>query len=55
MASVLALWGVWSIISLPLLSDLLLPGVVVPVKVPFIGIIYLFKNYSYDLGILDFI
>ena len=36
---------------MPLLSVPLLPGVVVPVKVPFMGQIDLFKNYSSLIGL----
>ena len=43
-ASVLDLWGMWSVPSLPLLSGLLCPGVVVPVRVSYRGQIELFNN-----------
>ena len=48
-------WKEGSNSSLTLLPDSLLPGVVVPVKVPYVGQIDMFENYMYLIGILDII
>ena len=37
----------WCIISLPLIPNSYRPGVGVPVRVPFMGQIDMFNNYSY--------
>ena len=44
------IWEEWSCPSLPLLLGPLRPGVVVPVRVPSMDQIDLFKNYSYSIG-----
>ena len=49
-APFLKTWGVWSTPSLPLLPSPLWHRVVVPVGVPSIGQIDLFKNQSYLIG-----
>ena len=48
---VLEIWRVWFTLSLPLLSGLLLPRLLVLVSVPFMGQIDLFENYLYSIGL----
>ena len=45
------IWKVWSALSLLLLQDSLWSGVVVPVRIPFMCQIDLFKNNLYLIGI----
>ena len=52
-APVLKFWGVWSILSLPIGSGSLWPGVIVSFRVPSMGKINRFKNHSYTIEILD--
>ena len=44
------IWRVQSIASLLLLQDLIWPWMVVPVRVPFMGQIEMFRNYSSLIG-----
>ena len=46
-APVLELWRMWNTPSFPLLPGLLIPGVVVPVRVPSMGQIEIFNHLLY--------
>ena len=48
----LQFWAVWSTSSLLLLSGPLWLGVIIPVRIPSMGQIELFKNYLYSIGIV---
>ena len=50
-APVLDIWGMWRTASLPLFRGPIWLSVVVPVQVPSIRQIDLFKNYSYSIGL----
>ena len=51
--SVLEIWEAWKTPPLPLLPGQLWSEMVVPVKLPSMGQINLFKDYLYSVGISD--
>ena len=49
-ALILEIWEVWSTLLLLSFSGSLSPEMVAPFRVPSMGEIELFKNYSYSIG-----